>query len=44
MQGGFAVRGVEVPEALQAGVIALQKKIESYSMLAAAKKKAEATA
>jgi NADH:ubiquinone oxidoreductase subunit B-like Fe-S oxidoreductase len=30
------------PEALQQGVIALQKKIEKYSMLAAAKRKAEA--
>ena len=29
------------PEALQAGVIALQRKIQAHSMLAAAKKKAE---
>jgi len=32
------------PEALQQGVIALQRKIQAYSMLAAAKKKAESAA
>ena len=32
------------PEALQQGVLALQRKIQSYSMLAAAKRKAESTA
>ena len=32
------------PEALQQGVIALQRKIQAYSMLAAAKKKAEPVA